>query len=331
MGRQISLFSGYEQKENRTTNYVLLMLKLVYDESPALLAEVLSAVVGRELGGEIGVQFRQQEKHGGSVPDGLVVQHPFTLFIETKSWDWFYDDQLETHMAGLVDSGPGLKILLALSNFEEDEVSRFQSVYKIVEEKFANQVVFGATSFEQFLQALRELDVSPSLKATIGDFAAYLDGAGLLPNWKNLLDVINCVSTVHEIEGGTYLCPAQGGAYQHLRSRFFGMYANKTVSKVAEIEAVVDVMAVDEQTIKWVNGDLDREVAKERAVELLGQFRPGVMPTRVFILGPLFETDFRKDTRGGMLGSKQYFTVKAGSTEELADQLNGKTWSTWSD
>jgi hypothetical protein len=41
MGKQVSLFSGYGQKENRTTNYCLLMLKLIYEENPKYLSEVI--------------------------------------------------------------------------------------------------------------------------------------------------------------------------------------------------------------------------------------------------------------------------------------------------
>lgn len=50
MSREVSLFSGYSQRENRTTNYCLLILKMLYEENPKFLAEVLSALVGEELG-----------------------------------------------------------------------------------------------------------------------------------------------------------------------------------------------------------------------------------------------------------------------------------------
>jgi hypothetical protein len=34
MARAVSLFSGYSQKENRVTNYTLLVLKMLYEENP---------------------------------------------------------------------------------------------------------------------------------------------------------------------------------------------------------------------------------------------------------------------------------------------------------
>jgi hypothetical protein len=39
MTRPISLFSGYSQGENRTTNYCLLLLKMLYEENPKSLAD----------------------------------------------------------------------------------------------------------------------------------------------------------------------------------------------------------------------------------------------------------------------------------------------------
>ena len=84
MSHSITLFSGYSQKENRTTNYCLLMLKMVYEENPKFLAEVLTSLVGEELGERIGVKFQQQAKKTSSVPDGLILQPAFTIYIETK-------------------------------------------------------------------------------------------------------------------------------------------------------------------------------------------------------------------------------------------------------
>jgi len=329
MGRAISLFSGYEQKENRTTNYVLLMLKLVYEESPSLLGEVLSALVGQDIGDAVGVEFRQQERKGGSVPDGLIAQRPFEVYVETKQFDWFYDDQIEAHLRALDSSGPGLKVLLALSNFEEDDLDRFKTIHVLIETTFANRLAFGASTFEDLLEALRALELPPSLRDTVGDFAEYLDHGGMLPGWRTLLDVVNCVTTTHEIAGGVYLCPTNKGAYQHLRSKFFGMYKDKAVRLVAEIEGVVDLLSEDEVSVRWINGQFQKAEMIKTARDKHREFRPGWFPHRVFILGQRYPTMFLKDTKGGMRGSKQYFTVQATSAQALAEKLNGKDWSTW--
>src|SRR5437667_8927363 len=61
MSAEISLFSGYSQKENRTTNYCLLVLKMLYEENPKFLAEVLGALFDDEgIAARVGVKFQQQ-------------------------------------------------------------------------------------------------------------------------------------------------------------------------------------------------------------------------------------------------------------------------------
>lgn len=110
MGRQITLFSGYAHSENRTTNYCLLLLRMLYEENPKFLAQVFTTLVGESLGEQIGVQFRQQDRKRGSVPDGLLIQPAFSVYIETKSFDWFHDGQLEQHLENLNREAPGIQL-----------------------------------------------------------------------------------------------------------------------------------------------------------------------------------------------------------------------------
>ena len=52
-------------------------------------------------------------------------------------------------------------------------------------------------------------------------------------------------------------------------------------------------------------------------------------PTRVFLLGSRFETDFAKDSSGGMWGTKKYFDVaglEPRSAQDLAEKLRGMAW-----
>ncbi|MBX3097410.1 MAG: hypothetical protein KF812_11155 [Fimbriimonadaceae bacterium] len=330
MSKSISLFSGYSQKENRTTNYCLLILKLLYEENPKYLGEVLSAVLGEQVGDQVGVQFRQQEKRSKSVPDGLIAQSAFTVYIETKNFDWFNDSQIANHLEALNDEAPGLKILLALGNFESSDEGRFAEIHTLCTTTYQGKVVFAATGFENLLDALRELTLPKNLSDTVADFGAYLDEEGLLPNWQYRLDAVNCAGIVEEpIEGKVYLCPATGGAYNHKRSKFFGLYKWKRVSHVAVIKAVVDLDSPTTQRVLWKNvpGTDNEFIASAR--EKLGRWRPDRFPTRVFLLGDLAETEFWKDTKRGMQGSKQYFWVNAKDAEDLAEQLRGRGWSEW--
>ncbi|MBN9390806.1 MAG: hypothetical protein J0I20_22435 [Chloroflexi bacterium] len=151
--------------------------------------------------------------------------------------------------------------------------------------------------------------------------------------WDNqVLLVVNCAKSFEEVERErAYICPADKGAYNHRPSRYFGLYHGKGVSAVANIEAAVDVQPDDSTTIRWIGG-LGRETDyRMKAVGLANKLRPkNEFPVRVLILGVLQATDFRKDSRGGMAGSTQYFDVSSfGITGAgfLAGKLRGKKWS----
>jgi hypothetical protein len=98
MGRPISIFSGYSQKENRVTNYCLLVLKMLYEENPKYLGEVLAGLIGEGVSVSIGATFHQQEPMHSGIPDGIITQKSLRVHIETKNWDWFQDAQLERHL-----------------------------------------------------------------------------------------------------------------------------------------------------------------------------------------------------------------------------------------
>ncbi len=332
MGKPISLFSGYSQRENRTTNYCLLVLKLLYEENPRYLAEVFSTLLGEDIGDHVGVTFRQQEKKNSSVPDGLIVQKSLTIFLETKNFDWFYDEQLERHLAGLEQSSPGLKILIALGSFEDGDNSRFAQVEALCKEKYHGEIRFAALTFEDFIGALQLPHLPKTLVDTVSELRAYLDEEGLLPSWRELLDVVNCKKSYEEILAThIYLCPARGGAYSHARCGFFGMYRNKRVDRIADILAVVDVESESSVIMKWKNDQNHKDqTLKNTAIENVRRRWTSDDPARVFLLGEFFETEFIKDSRNGMQGSKQYFNVAhlgVQTAQDLAQVLQGKTWS----
>lgn len=165
----------------------------------------------------------------------------------------------------------------------------------------------------------------------------HLDKGDQLVNWTNLLDVVNSGKLYEEIENGVYICPNISGAYNHKRAKFLGAYKNKTVSMIAEIRAII-VVHKDGETaeIKWKNTEESENSLLKEAMEKLFQ---SPYPARiqeahdrdlqVFLLGKQELTDFRKETKGGMLGSKQYFYLPTEVTnaKEAALYLSGKNWN----
>jgi len=341
MSENISLFSGYNSSENRTTNYCLLVLKNLYEENPKYLGEVLQYLLGDDLGevvGEVvGVKFRQQERKRTAVPDGLITQRAFTIYIETKNWDWFYNSQLERHLKELDAEQSGLKILIALGNFDTSEDDHFESIKKLCAEKYHKTLRFALLSFKELLEGCEQLkDLPKNLADMLTDFRQYLTEMNLLSSWERLLDVVNCAQWADEvIANNAYTCPASGAAYKHTRSRFFGLYRNKAVERVALIEAVVDLESPEKAKLVWKNvRHRERKELIDIARARHDKSAKDEYPWRVFVLGPLEETAFHKRTKGGMWGPKKYFDVgalQASDAKDLAAKLRDRDWpeNTW--
>lgn len=328
MSRNIRLFPTYSQGENQTTNHCMLILKMMYEENPKFLSEVLSTLLDSEtISGAVGVQFQQQKGSKQSTPDGEITQEPFSILIETKHGDWFDENQLLNHLS-ILQKRQGDKVLIALGQGHR-ATNNFVNVENQAQQQSTS---FVKITFEEFLQALQLSYLSKNLADAIGDLGEYFEEQNLLPSWKYRLDVVNCSGTFNDVLANkAYYCPAKGGAYHHRHSLYFGMYRHKRVEYIAEIEAVIDLDSddKDEASIVWSNCGLSDDALKDAAIARRQKLTNPWYPIRIFILGNLFPTDFLKTTSGGMFGSKKYFDIRAlnvTDAQDLANQLQGKTW-----
>jgi hypothetical protein len=336
MGRDISLFSDYRQKENLLTNHCGLMFRLIYRESPKQFEELVVALLPEEVQLSVGPSFSQQEKSVKSVPDLMIRQEAFSLYFETKIDDWFYDDQLSRHIEGLTKTD-GVKVLFCLCNFENDNPdAKFEA---LISEAKKQSIVVQFVSFEDLLDQVRQLRLSNTLAETVDEFELFLDRNDLLPRWRYLLDVVNCGKTMDEIEAGAYMCPNRSGSYSHVRARFLGTYQNKAVRSVHEIDALVTCSPEGKQfELRWKNKDCANSELIERAKPMIGKINQSHRETlkndglQIFLLGASCETNFIKDSAGGLFGSHRYFwniakTLEAESAEQLAAKLRGRKWN----
>ncbi|MCF8000464.1 MAG: hypothetical protein K9K76_01205 [Halanaerobiales bacterium] len=332
MGREISLFSNYHSQENNVTNYCGLILKLLYEEDPNSFEEVLASLVESDISLTVGPKFSQQKKIKKSIPDLAITQNPFSVFFETKLDDWFYTEQIENHIEGFQES-TDLKVLFLLANFEtEDFDKRFEEEIKKAKKE---GIILQPITFEEFVDALENIDYSMQFKKMLEEFKGYLDRNDYLPKWKYLLDVVNCSNTMNEINENVYMCPDSGGAYSHRRAKYFGPYSNKTVSKIFEIDAVVVVdKDFSDYSIKWNNSKKDKDELYSRAKKKIKKFDNRIEEIKsyalqVFLLSNPADTDFYKSTSGGMMQSKKYFwdvAVDCKDSKELAKKLDGVAW-----
>ncbi len=332
MGREISLFADYHQKENSLTNYCGLLMKMLYEDSPRKFEELLATLLKTDTNIIVGPTFTQQTKTAKSIPDLAITQKSFSVFFETKTTDWFYEDQINRHIAGFNETADD-KILFLLSNFENDNLEK-QFAREIKEAK-KHKIILQPLTFEDFVGSLEQVCNSEYLRNLLDEFKLYLDRNGRLPKWKYLLDVVSCSGTLAEIEQGVYMCPDTGGAYSHRRAKYFGPYSSKKVADIFEINAIVVIEKnLGEAKIKWKNKNIKDETLIEQARQKLQNWQWRIdenksVPLQVFLLDNKQETNFVKETSGGMLQSKKYFwdiATDCKNSQELAEKLRDKNW-----
>lgn len=148
---------------------------------------------------------------------------------------------------------------------------------------------------------------------------------------EDLLDVVNSSKTTLEITiNKVYLCPTDKSAYSHKRCKYLGMYKDRSVLGIAEIDAVIDVLSETQTEVCWINNGEDEDTLTARAVEKAVKLQGDKLPRRVFLLSNLKKCDFIKDSPGGLQGSKLYFNIgelAATDSTDLAQKLTGRKWS----
>lgn len=307
-------------------------MKMLYEASPRKFEELLATLLKTDTNIIVGPTFTQQTKTVKSIPDLAITQKSFSVFFETKTTDWFYEDQINRHIAGFNQTADD-KILFLLSNFENDNLE-VQFAREIKEAK-KHKIILQPLTFEDFVGSLEQVCNSEYLRNLLDEFKLYLDRNGRLPKWKYLLDVVSCSGTLAEIEQGVYMCPDTGGAYSHRRAKYFGPYSSKKVADIFEINAIVVIEKnLGEAKIKWKNKNIKDETLIEEARQKLQNWQWRIdenksVPLQVFLLDNRQETSFVKETSGGMLQSKKYFwdiAIDCKNSQELAEKLRDKNW-----
>lgn len=348
MDNKASFFTRYDQKENRTTNYCLLMLNQVYNYSPLLFNKLLMKFTsGEEI--DFGVNIIQQKgiaiKKGKQIADGIIVQEPITIYVETKNFDWFYDDQIKGYLDNL-SRCIGKRILLLLSNVE-DEKKLKERADQLLENY--NDISIYIVNFYDLYKEIEQLsnDIHNDMFSNmLNDFEEYLIRENLIPIWKYRLDIVKTGFSMDvNLSNNCYSCPLQDGTYWHRRSKYMGLLKDGKVLKfLFEIDGVVDVTktAIGNCYEVEYNNINDEKKLKDRAEKILqnkdyyGQKDLNKnVGLRLFILSNKRELTegFTKDSLGGRLPGKMYINLaknwnnRPESIDEVVNLIDGKKWS----
>ena len=337
---EINYFQHYSQSENHTTNNTALILRHFYRESTRKLEEVLSSL---DVPLDIGPVFRQQIRSSQSVPDALISQQSFNIFFEVKGGgQGIRDNQIENHIRSIKndDKLTSQKILFTLTRepIPTDQADRLSDLAK------GEGIIFKAITFSELLEALKQFCAphETELQDILDDYERYIESVGLLPPGEFMHAVSVGISIKENIKFRLYYDPIYDNRFK-LRpsSKFIGLYANKCVSYVGRLNAVVagdldEKGEFEVQKVEFPASDY-KPTAEELqritdAINVCSSYFPSVGEGHRFHLFSEFEeTKFHKESKYGIRRSKSFNLPslfgenknKEYETAEVAEKLRG--------
>ena len=328
---RIHYFQRYSTKENSVTNNTLLLFGRLYNSSVVKFEEFLSKILGYQI--EVGPDFSQQVRGASSVPDAMISQSSFKIIIETKVDSWIRHDQIVNHCSGFCDEKRKILLYIGKTRLADSEVSKIK---QLIKEKDAG-INFAFTDFETIGSSFREV-ISPTdfdLQEMAEDWESYCKDAGLLDVSKYFMKVVPCGTSFEiNLKYDIYFHPSGRSYSDH---NYIGIYKNKSVQAIGEIETIVDVN-LDDGSSKFeiVRGKMNEDIEK-RIHDIIRDATTNCgydirNDHRFFCVKNFIQTEFIKETPYGIMGAR-YFdlsklvnSIEILSLDEVAEKLKSKRW-----
>ena len=335
----VTRFPHYHHAENVVTNHVMVMLRMLYTESPKLLEVLLQALCTDEL--TVGPRFSQQVAGAHSVPDGLILQEPLAVFVETKLGAAVNSDQLQRHCQTIIERLPGRTGSFLISLTAAQAGQALPEEVAVMARKHSITVV--PATFGELVTQLAELPViNLTLRETLQEFTDFVFAQHLVPREEQyMVAMLTGTSWQDNLKYGIYYEPVDRNP-KWQQASFLGLYHDKQVSHMGRITTVVTAMKDDMGNLVFDKpetgdlGDTHRQAIRE-AITAAQVYYPGFENTRhrYYVVDAFTSLNFLKTTPGGMMGHR-YFDIENISGKRLppraagslaAQTLNGQDFS----
>ncbi|MGL4729655.1 MAG: hypothetical protein ACRCWO_12970 [Bosea sp. (in: a-proteobacteria)] len=323
---EITRFPHYHQAENVVTNHVMVMFRLIYENSPKLLERLLQSLCENEIA--VGPRFSQQIAGAHSVPDGLIQQSSFAVFIETKLGTSFRNDQLLRHCQSIVErtTRETRNYLIALGAGSTKTIIPVD-VANFAREHSINIISLTFTDLYNEIEGIKTVDIA--LEETIREFIEFLFAQNLISRDGQMLVAVLSGTTWREnVTHGVFFDPAERSA-KWSRAAFLGLYHNRQVSHVGRIMTSVVVSENANGELEFERPEkgiltLEQQHSIRKMIDASQQHYPGFQKQRhrFYVVDQFCSTDFQKMTPGGMMGHR-YFDMQEISGSELGKNTQG--------
>jgi hypothetical protein len=324
---KVHYFQRYSTTENTVTNNTLLLLARIIDYSPNTASRLLSELTGEPI--SIGAEISQQSRGKASVPDGEIVQRSFKILLEAKVDARVDHDQLMRHAQSFGNESQKVLLLLTkqpLGSFVDDLSRKVHATNP--------SVVFKSVTYEAVCHAIKDLfkEYESVMAAMVEDYLEYCNDADLFNQTPFLLRIVPCGQSASiNRKYGLYFQPADRRYTEHA---YVGIYADKAVRSIMEIESVFDVTFANgvlrKVLIQGVKTDKYDDAITNIIPAALTECGYEIATDNRFFCGRLVETHYRKASPGGIQGAR-FVDLRdvAGaicSLEDLAARLRDETW-----
>lgn len=336
---KIHYFQRYHEKENVATANTMLLLSRLYSYSSNkffrfLKSEYFAGSFEPEL------VFTLQEKSLESIPDATITQEGFKIVVETKLTDWFYSDQLMRHLKSFGDEKNKVMITLASEPMSAEKLVDFEKQLKEYNESQTYPVIHINTTFEMMANAIRDVidDRDYEMQDVLDDYLNYCYKDGLIPvsdSWKYLRMQLAGTTLDFNVNNNVYYDKAERGFRAH---DYLGLYKQKSVRAIGKICARITAIETEEG-IKYTPefGELTegrkQMIAKAMADGDSHGYDLRTIAHRYFFVEQFYETDFKKISSGGSMGTRIFDLTTLLGTEEIpdveqiAELLRNQSWS----
>lgn len=336
---KIHYFQRYHEKENVATANTMLLLSRLYSYSSDKFYRFLKSEYFAD-SFEPELVFALQEKSVDSIPDATITQEGFKIVVETKLTDWFCSDQLMRHLKSFGDEKNKVMITLASELMSEEKLVDFENQLKEYNATQTYPVIHINTTFEMMANAIREVidDRDYEMQDVLEDYLNYCYKDGLIPvsdSWKYLRMQLAGTTIDFNISNNIYYDNAERGFRAH---DYLGLYKQKSVRAIGKICARITAIET-ESGIKYTTEF--GELTDERKVLIQKAMADGdshgydlrTIEHRYFFVENFYETDFKKISSGGSMGTRIFDlsylleTDELPDVEQIAEMLKNKSWS----
>lgn len=307
---KIHYFQRYSQKENVVTANTMLLLSRLYHYSPDKFFRFLKECIFRDDSQfEPEIQITLQEKVQHTVPDAIITQDSFKVVVETKLSDWFYTKQLQGHLEAF--GAEKTKVLLTLSPvvMEASKVDQINAEINNYCEVHAIKIWYIHLTFRELIDAISRMidERDYAMQDVWSDFIDFCSEEGLLPSKAIMRMQLAGTTFDFNMKSNVYYDKVNRGFRTH---QYLGLYKNKSVRAIGKISAIICAVGEKDGSLKFTGemGEVTeaRKESIKAAMEDASKYGYDLRcyEHRYFFVHKFYETDYRKVSYGGSMGSR---------------------------